>query len=66
VVNHTLENSRTDQINVLLGSYRQSGIISQLVEAYTHGKLANNAWLELANNAFYLITSAVFQCMEYH
>jgi hypothetical protein len=23
-------------------------------------------WLELANDAFYLIGSAVFQCMEYH
>jgi hypothetical protein len=23
-------------------------------------------WLELANDAFYLIGSAVFQCMDYH
>jgi hypothetical protein len=23
-------------------------------------------WLELANDAFYLIGAAVFQCMEYH
>jgi hypothetical protein len=28
--------------------------------------LTTSDWLELANDAFYLIGSAVFQCMEYH
>jgi hypothetical protein len=28
--------------------------------------LSTPEWLKLANDAFYLISSAVFQCMEYH
>jgi hypothetical protein len=45
------------------------------VNNYKHGDsasvtlnyMANNpSWLELANDAFYLIGSAVFQCTEYH
>jgi hypothetical protein len=47
-----------------LTSYSQLGVVSQLVEAYARGeRLAG--WLELADYAFYLIGSAVFQCMEY-
>jgi hypothetical protein len=39
--------------------------LSQLVDCYAHGERnnANNVWLA---DAFYLIGSAVFQCMEYH
>jgi hypothetical protein len=29
-------------------------------------KVTTPGWLELANDAFYLIGSAVFQCMEHH
>jgi hypothetical protein len=28
--------------------------------------MANMSWLELGNDAFYLIGFAVFQCVEYH
>jgi hypothetical protein len=28
--------------------------------------IVSAGWLEMANDAFYLIGSAVFQCMEYH
>jgi hypothetical protein len=28
--------------------------------------LTTPGWLALANDAFYFISSAVFQCMEYH
>jgi hypothetical protein len=28
--------------------------------------LRKPGWLDLANDAFYLITSAVLQCVEYH
>jgi hypothetical protein len=31
----------------------------------SNGWLTTPGWLELANDAFYLINSAVFQCMEY-
>jgi hypothetical protein len=41
------------------------GPFSQLVEAYAQcERLAG--WLELVNDAFYLVGSAVFQCTEYH
>jgi hypothetical protein len=42
----------------LLTSPRQPGVVSQIVEAYASG--------EMANDAFYLIGSAVLQCMECH
>jgi hypothetical protein len=51
MVLHTLEHSRTDQI------------VSQFQPARRCSQLAG--WLELTNDAFYLIGSAVFQCVEY-
>jgi hypothetical protein len=51
-------------------SWLLSGDFSRLVEAYARHERnnANNAWLagwlELADDAFYLIGSAVFQYME--
>jgi hypothetical protein len=53
----------------MLASFSQSGVVSQLIEAYAHCEFNNTnkpGWLELANNSFYLISSAVFQCKEYH
>jgi hypothetical protein len=47
-------------------------VVSLLIaHAQTDGEVglnevANVGWLELVNDAFYLIGSAVFQCMEYH
>jgi hypothetical protein len=41
---------------------------SQMVQACASGERnnANNAWLELANDAFYLIGSAVVQRVKYY
>jgi hypothetical protein len=44
-------------------------LIKQKIESLTfvvRWWLTAHGWLELANDAFYLIGAAVFQCMEYH
>jgi hypothetical protein len=48
-----------------LVSQSQSARRSRRAQASTSW-LKTLGWLKLANDAFYLIDSAVFQCMEYH
>jgi hypothetical protein len=64
VVLHILEHRRTDRIKCIV-SQLQPDVVSQPLEDYAHGeRLAG--WLELANDAFYLIGSAVYGVLMNH
>jgi hypothetical protein len=57
------------QVPVLKKSSLTSGVFILTVlarPARGEHKTQLPGWLELANDAFYLIGSAVFQCIEYH
>jgi hypothetical protein len=57
---------QNDQIKCVVGQL-QPGVVSQLLRLALAANLTTPAtpgWLELANDAFYLIGSPVFRCME--
>jgi hypothetical protein len=60
MVLHTLEYRITDQTEYIDS---QPGVVSVVTLAES---VTTPGWLKLANDAFYLIGSAVFQSMEYH
>jgi hypothetical protein len=50
---------------ILPGDLSVNARILLKIMLYKH-RMANMGWLEMVNDAFYLIDSAGFLCMEYH